>query len=42
MSRPYVRKVPENEPGRLLAVGSLNQVRLDDLWPQTGQGRRRI
>ena len=42
MSRPYVRKVPENEPGRLLAVGSLNQVRLDDLWPKAGQGRRRI
>lgn len=40
MSRPYVRKVPENEPGRLLAVGSLNQVRMDDLWPAEGQRNR--
>ncbi|MCC7186393.1 MAG: hypothetical protein IT185_09155, partial [Acidobacteria bacterium] len=40
MSRPSVRKVPENEPGRLLAVGSLNQVRMDDLWPAEGKRNR--
>jgi hypothetical protein len=31
---------PEPEKGRLLAVGSLNQVRMDDLWPAEGQRNR--
>lgn len=40
MARPYVRKVPQHEPGKLLAVGALNQVSLDDLWNARQQQRR--
>ncbi len=42
MARPYVRKVAEQEPGKILSVGSLNQVSLNDLWPQSQQRRARI
>ena len=40
MARPYVRKIPEHEPGRLLAVGALNQVTLNDLWEAQDKPRR--
>lgn len=43
MARPYVRKVPTHEPGKILAVGALNEVTLNDLWKdQTAQRRARI
>lgn len=42
MARPYVRKVPEVQPGKLLSVGSLNQVSLNDLWAQGQRRRARI
>lgn len=40
MARPYVRKVPVHEPGKLLAVGTLNQVSLNDLWGAQDKPRR--
>jgi len=40
MARPYVRKVPEVEPGKILSVGSLNQVTLEDLYAKQRAGRR--
>ena len=40
MARPYVRKVPTHERGRLLAVGSLNEVTLNDLWDVRATPRR--
>lgn len=42
MARPYVRKVPEVQPGKLMSVGSLNQVSLNDLWAQGQRRRHRI
>jgi hypothetical protein len=35
MSRPYVKADPERPERRILSVGPLNQVRLDDLWDKT-------
>jgi len=41
MARPYVRKVPAHEPGKRLAVGTLNEVTLDDLWAAQKVGQRK-
>lgn len=34
MSRPYVKDAHKAAPGKLLAVGTGNQVSLNDLWEQ--------
>jgi hypothetical protein len=32
MSRPYIRDLGLKQPGKIISVGPLNQVSLDDLW----------
>ena len=32
MSRPYIRDLNLKQPGKIISVGPLNQVSLDDLW----------
>ena len=40
MSRPYVRHIEKKPETRIISVGPLNQVRLDDLWDSQPQKRR--
>lgn len=40
MSRPYIKDVPKHQKGRMLGVGSHNEVRLEDLWEQSSQIKR--
>ena len=40
MARPYVRRIPEHTRGKILAVGSLNEVTLNDLWDVRATPRR--
>lgn len=42
MARPYVRALVTPEPGRILAVGALNEVTLEDLYAQQTTQRRRL
>jgi len=43
MSRPYVRRVDAPERARILAVGTLNEATLNDLWDQqAGKARNRL
>lgn len=32
MSRPYIRQIEKKSDGKIISVGPLNQVSLDDLW----------
>lgn len=41
MARPYVRPAPVDAPPRILSVGSLNEVMMEDLWPKPGPVQRR-
>ncbi len=40
MSRPYVRQIDKKPEAKILSVGPLNQVSLDDLWQQQPSKRR--